>query len=102
MDVKNIIDRIGYFRTQRNISARELSGRLGNDKSYITRMESGEFNLTIKKLLEILKICEVSLDEFFADNYMTYKEDLRLQNKFDNLSKNDKEIVEVIIDRLKN
>lgn len=101
MEVKDIIDRIGYFRTKKNLSARELSLRLDNNETYITRMEAGEFNLTIKKLLRILQECGVEPAEFFSENYASYDFDKELKNKFEQLRDNDKQLVEMFIDRLK-
>ncbi len=101
MNVKEIISRIGYFRTKSNLSARELSRRLGNDESYITRLESFSFNLTIVKLLDILEILNVSPAEFFADNYMTYKEDLAMQEDFSIIPDDDKKAIQILIKRFK-
>lgn len=101
MEVKDVIDRIGYFRTNKKLSARELSLRIEQSESYITRMESNEFNLTIKKLLKILNEFGVEPAEFFADNYMSYNTDNKLMNKFEKLKESDKRLVEMFIDRLK-
>ena len=101
MDKLEIIKRIEYFRKKEKISARQLSLQLGNDKSYVSRMESGEFNLTISKLLEILQILNVTPEEFFAKNYDSFNEDLKLEIKFIDLSFNDKQIIKQLIERLK-
>lgn len=39
---KEIINRIGYFRNLRNISAYKLGLELGHSKTYFYRVESGE------------------------------------------------------------
>ena len=100
MEIKDVIYRIGYFRNKKNLSARELSKKLGNNQTYITRMESGEFNLTIEKLLEMLEIFDVEPAEFFADNYDSYSTDKSLEEKLKKLTPEDKEIIKSIIDRM--
>ncbi len=53
---KEIIDRIGYFRNLRNMSAYKLGMELGHSKTYFYRIESGEIQLILDMLLEVLDI----------------------------------------------
>lgn len=100
MELKDIINRIGYFRNKANLSARELSRRLGNDESYITRLENKHFNITITKLLDILSECNVNTEEFFSENYSSYKEINLLNEKIKMLDQNDIKLLNLFIDRM--
>ena len=60
------MDKIGYYRTQQNLSAYDLSTNLGHAKTYFYRIESGEIKLTVEALLEILDVLGVSTYEFFC------------------------------------
>lgn len=75
MDLKDILLRIGYVRNQANLSARELSLRMGMSHQYITHIEAGRIKLTMDKLLQILEICNCPLDKFFYDNPNDYEKD---------------------------
>lgn len=96
---KEIIDRIGYFRNLRNISAYKLGMELGHSKTYFYRIESGEIQLTLDKLLEVLEILNVTTTEFFCP---TLKEDDKvLLNMIGNLSTENKQIIVDLIKKLK-
>lgn len=78
---EEILNRIGYFRNKKNISAYELGMQLGHSKNYFYRVESGEIQLTIDLLLQTLEILNVSTFEFFypsLESFNTDIEDLKL------------------------
>lgn len=96
---KEIIERIGYFRNQRNISAYKLGIELGHSKTYFYRIESGEIQLTIDMLLEVLDILQVTTTEFFCP---TLKEDDKvLLDMIDNLSPENKNTIIDLVKKLK-
>ena len=64
MGIKEILSRVGYVRNSANLSARELSLRMGKSPQYIAQVESGRIVLTMPKLLEILEICNFSIERF--------------------------------------
>jgi len=66
MTTKEIVERISYFRLQKNISARELSQRIGKHETYINKLECKDFNLPTKMLLEIIDALEISVEDFFC------------------------------------
>lgn len=51
MEIKEILRRIGYVRNKANLSARELSLRMGMSPQYVAQLESGRIVLTVEKLL---------------------------------------------------
>ncbi len=86
MDIKEILYRIGYVRNYANLSARELSFRIGMSAQYIAQVESGRIVLTVEKLLKILEVCHFPLARFFASNLQDWEIDTELQSLFEKLS----------------
>ena len=91
MTYQDIIRKMSFLRTQRNISAYDLSLRLGKDKTYIYRVESGAIHLSLEKLLEILEILDVSTFEFFCPSVYQNVQDIELLK-----SLNEKQVAAVI------
>ncbi len=78
MEVKEILTRVGFVRNQANLSAREVSLRMGMSPQYVAQLESGRIVLTIEKLLQILEICDFSIERFFSPNIYNYNVDKEL------------------------
>ena len=96
---KEIIERIGYFRSKRNVSAYKLGLELGHSKTYFYRIESGEIQLTIEMLLEVLDILQVTTTEFFCP---TLKDDDKvLLDIISSLSPENKQTIMDLIKKLK-
>ncbi len=96
---KEIIERIGYFRNKRNISAYKLGMELGHSKTYFYRVESGEIQLTIDMLLDVLEILQVTTTEFFCP---TLKEDdTVLLDMISSLSQENKQTIIDLMKKLK-
>lgn len=75
MEIKDILTRIGSVRNSANLSAREVSLRMGMSHQYITHIEAGRINLTMDKLLQILEICNYPIEKFFYQNPEDYEKD---------------------------
>ena len=52
-------------RTKQNISAYELSLRLGKDASYINKVENGKINVSLKMIIAISDCLNISICELF-------------------------------------
>ncbi len=65
MDEFFIKQRIAFLRTNKNISARELSLRLGQSEGYINSIENGRSNPSVQMLGYICEELGVSLSDFF-------------------------------------
>jgi len=78
MDIKDVLSRVGYVRNKANLSAREVSLRLGMNDQYVSQVESGKGTLSVPKLLEILEICDFPVDRFFAKDIENYEQDNEL------------------------
>ncbi len=85
MTIKEILSRIGYVRNKANLSAREVSLRMGMSPQYVAQLESGRIVLTIEKLLQILEICEFSIERFFSPNIADYNVDQELKSLIESL-----------------
>ena len=79
MEIKEILSRIGYVRNKANLSAREVSLRMGMSPQYVAQLESGRIVLTVEKLLLILDICEFPIERFFSHNIAEYDIDNELR-----------------------
>ena len=79
MEIKEILSRIGYVRNKANLSAREVSLRMGMSPQYVAQLESGRIVLTVEKLLQILEICDFPIERFFASNINNYNVDQELK-----------------------
>ena len=97
MEIKEILSRIGYIRNQANLSAREVSLRIGMSPQYVAQLESGRIVLTVEKLLQILDICNFSIERFFSPNIADYNVDKELETLIQSMnSTKKKNLVEFI------
>ncbi len=92
-----IINRIGYFRNKKKISAYDLGLSLGHSKNYFYRIESGAINLTIETLLETLEILDVSTSEFFYSKPEEFEEDYSILEKINSLSDKEKNSITTLL-----
>lgn len=100
-DRKYLIQRAGYLRTRANLSARELSQRMGLSPGYINKFEFGGINIPSEVLLDLIRTCGSTPEEFFYENIEHYQQDKNFIKKFNKLSKENKEIVLKLMDNLK-
>ena len=85
MEIKEILSRIGYVRNKANLSAREVSLRMGMSPQYVAQLESGRIVLTVEKLLQILEICEFHIERLFSSNIVEYNVDNELKALIESL-----------------
>lgn len=55
-------------RIKQNISAYELSLRLGKDPSYINKLENGKINVSLKMIISISEELNVPVEKFFRED----------------------------------
>lgn len=67
MDIEFVKNRIAFLRTDKNISARELSLRLGQSTGYISQIETGKSKPSLEMLIYICEELGVSMSDFFDD-----------------------------------
>lgn len=81
MDYQEVIERLKTIRMRKHLSAKDLGKMLGNSYTYFYKVEDGSIILSVPKLLEVLQLLDVSVEEFFhddMDNYRLDKEILEL------------------------
>ena len=64
-DVRDICLKLARMRLARNLSAYALSTKLGKNKNYISRIEAGDTNITLKALFEICHVLGIAARELF-------------------------------------
>lgn len=99
MNYKDLIYRLGYFRNLRNLSAREVSLRLGHTESWYYRVEAGQIELGCKALFEILEVLEINPAELFYYDLNKIEEDREINKAIQVLSIKEKEAVCNLINR---
>lgn len=52
-------------RQKKNISAYELSLRLGKDKSYINKVENAKLNISLKMMISISEVLNIPITNLF-------------------------------------
>ena len=65
MEFKDFCLRLAKARANKNLSAYELSLRIGKHTSYIHKVESGGVNVGIKTILEICEQLEIEPKQLF-------------------------------------
>lgn len=76
MDLDEIILRIGILRNRAHFSARALSLEIGKNSGYINRLETQkDFVPTVTVLLDIIKVCGSTPEEFFYEDMFAYETD---------------------------
>ena len=96
-----IMHRVAYFRNANNISASQLSKKLGHSRSYIYRLESCQIKLDLQILMNILELLQVSTSEFFFYDFMNYKENMRSLSTLNKLTPSEKSILLSFINSVK-
>lgn len=93
VEIKDLIIRIKQARERANLSARELSLRLGKNNSYINKVENKEFCPPIDMLFKIIECCNLTPEEFFYKDFLSYQEDKALLKYFNKLTKRQKQAI---------
>jgi len=82
MKMNEVIARIGYFRNRANLSAKALSLSIDKNPAYINKMERGEYEPSMRVILEIIEACGTTPEEFFYEDINSYKIDKETLNLF--------------------
>jgi len=90
MEIKDVIARIGYFRNRANLSAKALSLSIDKNPAYINKMERGEYEPSMRVVLDIIEACGTTPEEFFSENINSYKIDKETLTMIKKLSDNKK------------
>lgn len=100
-EYQELIQRLGYLRTKKRLSARELSLRLEHSESYYFRMESGKIELSCNQLFKVLEVLETTPEELFYYDIEKYPEDKELLSLLKTMTKEDKQAVVHLLSKKK-
>ena len=67
MDEKFIAERLAKLRTERGVSARDMSLSIGQANNYISNIENGKSQPSMQGLFFICEYLKISPKEFFDD-----------------------------------
>ena len=59
--------KIRQIRKSRRLTQMELAGKIGVQQSDLSRMEKGEYRVSLDSLFRILQVFEMSMGEFFNE-----------------------------------
>ena len=101
IDYNEIINRIGFFRTKANLSARETSLRLGYSEQFMKRIENKSVELKVSTLLDFFDIVDITPQDFFYLGEHYNKEDKNVLDLYNNLSQDGKQTILDLMKKLK-
>jgi transcriptional regulator with XRE-family HTH domain len=77
MDETFIAKRLARLRTERGVSARDMSLSIGQANNYISNIENGKSQPSIQGLFYICEYLGISPQEFFDENTLYYSKQLK-------------------------
>ena len=91
--------KIRQLRKERHLTQTELSGKLGIQQSDLSRMEKGEYRVSLDTLFKVLAEFRIGVGEFFEDvsRETVSPRDLRLLSDFHALDPTTQEEIEGFI-----
>ena len=96
-----IAKRLTYLRTAKGVSAREMSLDIGQNGSYINRIENGKSVPSMQVFLYICEYLGVTPSEFFASDSSMNSEALIIAKELEGLTKDELVLVKNMISSLK-
>ncbi|HPR63902.1 MAG TPA: helix-turn-helix transcriptional regulator [Thermoanaerobaculia bacterium] len=91
--------KIRQLRRSRHLTQVELATKIGVQQSDLSRMEKGEYRVSLDTLFKILQVFEMSMSEFFGEVVTAgaSRKEQKVLSAFNALSESDKdEVLEFI------
>lgn len=101
IDYDEVINRLGYFRTNAKLSMREASFRLGYTEQFIKRIENKSVELKVKTLLDFCDLVGITIQDFFYLGKQYNKEDKNVLELYSNLSNENQQMIIELMKKLK-
>ena len=101
MDKKTFAERLAQLRTEKGISARDMSLSIGQSPNYITSIESGRNLPSMTAFFYICEYLHFTPVEFFDTENINPKKNTELLGLIKNLNSEDIDIIITLIKRLK-
>lgn len=96
---KHLVDRLIKLRSEKEVSAREMSLALGQNKNYIASVESGHYMPSMTVFFYICEYFGITPKEFFDDEIVA--PDI-MSDLIDNVKKLDRKQLDSLTDFVKN
>ena len=96
-----IAERLAMLRNAKGVSAREMSLDIGQNSSYINRIENGKSMPSMQGFLYICEYLGVTPSEFFATESLSSCTSLMLAKELEGLSAEQTEVVKNLVADLK-
>ena len=94
-------DRLRYLRNERKISAREMSLALGQNETYINKIETGQRSVSMEGFFKICNFLQISPATFFDESVQNTRIDSQeLLSAFRRLNSNQAEYLFALIQDL--
>ena len=94
-------DRLRFLRNERKISAREMSLDLGQNESYINKLETGKCSTSVASFLKICDYLNIQPKDFFNEGVQNTKtKDADILDFFHKLSARQSEYVLALLQDL--
>lgn len=101
IDYDEVIARFGYFRNKANLSARELSTRLGYNQQFVKTIENKSIQLKVQTLLDFCEVIGITPQDFFYLGKGYNVEDKNILDLYNHLSNENKETIIDLMKKLK-
>ncbi len=94
-------DRLRFLRNERKISAREMSLDLGQNESYINKIETGKCSTSVGSFLKICDYLNIQPKDFFNESVQNTKtKDADILDFFHKLSSRQSEYILALLQDL--
>ena len=97
---ENFAERLSYLRELKNVSAREMSLSIGQNESYINRIENKKAFPSMQCFFYICDYLHISPKDFFDDNIQTPESMDKLTTTLKKLSPKQIELIKQLINEL--
>lgn len=101
MDKKTFAERLAKLRTEKGISARDMSLSIGQSPNYITSIESGRNLPSMTAFFYICEYLHITPVEFFDTENKNPTKNSELMGLIKNLNSEDLDMLITLIKRLK-
>ncbi|MCH5185303.1 MAG: helix-turn-helix transcriptional regulator [Oscillospiraceae bacterium] len=101
MDTDFIAERIAKLRTEKNISARDMSLSLGQSPNYINNIENKKALPSMKMFIYICEFLDIEPKDFFEENFPSPRKLSKAMAAFKSLSPKQLELLMSIAKEMK-
>ena len=101
IDYNEVIRRIGYFRTENNLSMREASVGIERNPQFFKTIENKSIELKVRTLLDFCNLVDIEPFEFFYIGKEYNKEDKYFFELFNSLTQENKQVIIDLMKKLK-